>query len=78
MTSHKQKAKAEAEKIVQEFIPIIDPDFGKLIKKTTLSKAKQCAIIHVKGIMKEIPMYTGNLNPKWEFYESILTELENK
>ena len=75
-----KKTKTEAEKIIQELIPIVDPDFGKLIKKTTLSKVKQCAIIDVKHTIEHIesmyphPRYGSELDR----YQSILTELENK
>lgn len=39
-------------------------------------KAKISALYCVKQIMKEIPMYTGNLNPKWEFYNTVRQEIK--
>lgn len=36
-------------------------------------EAKQCALIAVDEILKVIPMYTGNLNPKWKFWDEVRT-----
>lgn len=87
-----QEVKAEADKITQEFIPVIDPSFGKLIKKTVWTKATQCAIIHVKRIKKEweelntsgevgddkeFSLHTYNKERR-DFWQSILTELQNR
>ena len=38
--------------------------------------AKQCALIAVEEILKAVPMYTGNLNPTWEFWNQVKTEIE--
>lgn len=39
--------------------------------------AKQCALICVDEIIKVIPMYTGNLNPYWLYWQSVRTAIEN-
>lgn len=39
--------------------------------------AKGCCGIWVQEILKEIPMYTGNINPKWEFWNNVKEELQN-
>lgn len=39
--------------------------------------SKECAIITVNEILKIIPMYTGSLNPEWEFWYQVKKDLEN-
>lgn len=38
--------------------------------------AKQCAIIHCDLMLKELPMYTGNLNPRWKHYKDLKQKIE--
>ena len=38
--------------------------------------AKDCAMIAVDEILKAIPMYTGNLNQTWKYYNEVKSELE--
>ena len=40
------------------------------------AKAKDHAILEVKGIIEEVDMYKGELNPRWSFWTSVLTEIE--
>ena len=40
-----------------------------------LVDAKQCASICVEEILKAIPMYTGNLNPTWKYWNEVKQEL---
>ena len=69
-----EQVKAEADKIEREYYPFVEGiDIGERKRATT-----QCAIIHVKGILEEIDMYKGELNPRWKQLQSILTELENR
>lgn len=52
---------------------------GKLISDSVLHinrQAKKCALICVEETIAEIPMYTGNLNPKWSFWNDVKQELE--
>lgn len=54
-----QEAKAEAQKIVQEFKPFVESEpfysnKGGSIRKSIEYNAQQCAIIKVKGIIEEI------------------------
>lgn len=42
----------------------------------SMSRAKQSAIICVDEIIAETAMYTGNLNPKWEFWNEVKKEIE--
>ncbi len=37
--------------------------------------AYECAKIAVEEIISVIPMYIGNLNPKWKFWDDVKTEL---
>ena len=85
----KDKAKAEAEKIIQEFKPFVESEpfysnKGGTIRKSIEYNATQCAIIHVKGILNlhtlEIGkgmMLSGCRNDSLH-WQSILTELERK
>lgn len=38
--------------------------------------ARRCALICVGEILDDTPMYSGNLNPKWEFWNDVKNELE--
>lgn len=38
-------------------------------------RANQCALIAVNEILKVTPMYIGNLNPLWKFWEDVKNEL---
>ena len=42
----------------------------------SLGDAKQCAIIHCDLMLKELPMYTGNLNPRWKHYKDLKQKIE--
>jgi len=37
--------------------------------------SKERAREHVKLLLEELPMYTGELNPNWKYYNDVLTEL---
>lgn len=39
--------------------------------------AKQCALVAVDEIIKTTPMYLGNLNPKWKFWNDVKKEINN-
>ena len=74
-----QEAKAEAEKIIQKHYPYTsgnDMASAEEFKRQKREGAIECALIHVEGIMMEIPMYTGGLNPKYEFWSKVKEELE--
>ena len=86
-----QKAKAEAEKIFTEILEIVGSGCehdsyctdaecnrigGRIVCKVDYETAKKLAILQVKGILKEVDMYKGELNPRWQYWQSILTELE--
>ena len=45
--------------------------------ENTISKyeAAECAKIAVEEIIKVIPMYVGNLNPLWKYWDNVRTEL---
>ena len=36
-----------------------------------------CALIAVDEIIKVIPMYTGNLNETWRFWQEVKQEINN-
>ncbi|QQO97008.1 hypothetical protein Nekkels1_1 [Cellulophaga phage Nekkels_1] len=37
--------------------------------------AKQRAKEQLKELIEEIPMYQGNLNPKWKYWNDVIGEL---
>lgn len=75
-----QEVKAAADKIVQEFQPYNQEyiEGSDMHFVDDVEGATECAIIKVTGILKEINVYKGNLNPRWEYWQSILTELKNR
>lgn len=40
-------------------------------------KSIHCALITVEEIIKDIPMYLGNINPKYVYWAEVKKELEN-
>ncbi len=78
-------AKAEAEKIIQEFYKLFNEEsanFLASLEKRDWQSAKDCAIIHVKGILKVLSeIEKTEFGNDWGRFgqidfESILTELE--
>ena len=37
--------------------------------------AKRCAINCAQEILNELPMYTGNLNPKWKYWSDVKNKI---
>jgi hypothetical protein len=72
---NKTKEEEKAEELIQIFIPIIDPDFGKIIRKDVLKKATQCAILHVEKIIEAL--LVANMKDR-DFYNRVLSILQNK
>ena len=73
-----QEAKAEAEKIIQEFYEQIpEKVFETSLNYNTLhGLSKKCAIIHVKGLKEEALLF--GTRDRWEKWKAILTQLENR
>lgn len=38
-------------------------------------QAKICSLISVDEIIKEVPMYIGDLNPRWAYWQKVKKEL---
>lgn len=38
--------------------------------------AKLCAKIAANEVLEATPMYTGNLNPKWKYWDEVKQEIE--
>lgn len=38
--------------------------------------AIECAKIVANEVIKSVPMYVGNLNPQWKFWDDVKNELE--
>lgn len=60
--------KEKAEDLVSKFL------WNPQTKENKL-RAKECALIAVREIKKAVPMYTGNLNPIWKFYDEAEHEI---
>ena len=78
----KAKAKAKAKELVDKFMPYMYCYMGSGMLSNdydinvALSYAKKGAIIAVTEMLENTPMYTGNLNPKWDFYNKVKKEVE--
>ncbi|PCJ57947.1 MAG: hypothetical protein COA65_08790 [Rhodospirillaceae bacterium] len=48
---------------------------GRVSLEENKESAKQCALIAVEEIIKVVPMYTGNLNPNWKYWEKVKDEI---
>ena len=63
-----EKAKELIKKFGLKF-PMASPD------NFICKQAKECALIATNEVIDNIPMYTGNLNPKWKFWDDVRTVL---
>ena len=36
------------------------------------------SIVTAKTVLENVPMYTGDLNPKWKLWDSVITELKSR
>lgn len=66
--------KQKAKQLVERFYTAKD-SHGTIICEFN-SCAKQCALITVDEILSVIPMYTGNLNPKWKYWQEVKQEIQ--
>jgi len=66
--------KEKANELIEKFLSLNDI-FNKPII-TDEQDAVKCAIIAVDEILNAIPMYTGNLNQTWKYYNEVKSELE--
>ena len=75
---NKEQAKAEAEKIIQEFYEQIpERVFETSLDYEVLHKwCVKASIIQVKGIIKESFKYGEDLR-RWKHWQSILTHLQS-
>lgn len=67
------QAKAEADKIIEEFYP--NSSFDEIAQNSD-EAAKENAIIHVKGIIKQTKLFF--CLPELEHWNSILSQLMKK
>lgn len=65
----KQKAREIWMKFFQKEIELTGNGNGE--------NAYQYAKICVDEILSETPMYTGNRNPKWDYWQSVKQEINN-
>ena len=76
--------KGKADELIEKFLnqPIHFPYIDTVDKQCigsgymTYYSAIKCAIIAVDEILNAIPMYTGNLNQTWKYYNEVKSELE--
>ncbi len=73
----KQKAEELIEKYRLLKIDVYDSENGRYsLTNMFFDDAKVCAEIAVDEIINDIPMYLGNLNPKWYYWNQVKQELE--
>ena len=58
-------AKSKAKQLVEDF----------MLYTNNQSLAIKCAINCAQEVINELPMYTGNLNPKWKHWSDVIGEL---
>ena len=66
--------KEKATELIEQFCTLDEYDAVNDIPIYT-HNTKQCALICCEEILKEIPMYTGNLNPKWKYWQEVKEEI---
>ena len=68
--------------LVEKFSQHVNPYIGSGMLSNShddnaiLWQARKCALIAANEILDNTPMYTGNLNPKWKFWNDVKLELE--
>ena len=67
-------AKEKATELTEKYICYVAEGNG-MQPHVIKYRAKQCALICCEEILKEIPMYTGNLNPNWNFWQEVKEEI---
>ena len=71
----------EAEELIQKHFIAVCPQSrvrSEVARNLYTPIAKQCALITVDLVLKALPMYTGDLNPKWEHYQKVRAAIEAK
>jgi hypothetical protein len=69
--------KDKAEELIMRFNPMTYTAVHAHKTPYEYQDAIKCAKIAVDEILKEIPMYIGELNPKWKYWNDVKIELEN-
>ena len=75
------KVQNKIDELAEKFSHHVNPYVGSGMLSNTydddviLWQARKCALITVNEILANTPMYTGNLNPKWSFWNEVKIEL---
>lgn len=78
---NKEDVQNKIDELVEKFLDHVNPYIGSGMLSNTCDdgviiwQARKCALITVNEILADIPMYTGNLNPKWSFWNEVRLEL---
>ena len=78
---NKEDVQNKIDELVENFLDHVNPYIGSGMLSNTyddnviLWRAKKCALITANEILQNLPMYTGNLNPKWSFWNEVRLEL---
>lgn len=67
--------KQYTDNLIDEFFNAIPEEGFKGKYSTFRELAKKCAIICVQRTIDQVPMYFGELNPKWEYLDEVRSEL---
>lgn len=70
-----KEAEKEAERIIEMFKPYAEGKAGFALEK---EQAKQCALLHVNGIIKEVNKYNHTDLADIQGWQEVLTILKNK
>jgi hypothetical protein len=75
--------KEKAIELINLFKDNVNPYIGSGMLSNTfdddaiLWQSKMVATNCAKEVLKQIPMFTGNKNPNYEFWEQVITEIDN-
>ncbi len=75
-----EKTKEKAQKLVERFGYVFNVSKRRRIIYRINESRKESAIKHalitIDEVLKEVPMYTGNLNKKWKYWNDVKMEIE--
>lgn len=69
-----ENARKKAISLKNKYYKLFSVDLENTISE---KEAIECAKITVDEIIENTPMYLGNLNPKWSFWQEVKNELNN-
>lgn len=75
--------KEKATELIEKFKDMVNPYIGSGMLSNThddnaiLWQSKKCALVVANELLANTPMYEGNLNPRWKFWNDVKSEIES-